>query len=93
MIPRLRRFYGGSLEEYLSMPIMWLRAHAEAIQELQARESILETMLISVAMGRMKKADSQKVTSEWLRQAGAVAAVRPKTRADLINALRGMGVG
>lgn len=71
----------------------WLRAHVEAIPELQARESILETTRIALAMGRMKKADSQKVTSEWMRQAGAVTAVRPKTRADLINALRGMGVG
>ncbi len=75
------------------MPLHWLRAHDEAIRELQARESILESTRISVAMGRFKKVDAEKIKAEWMRDAGVTTAVRPKTRKDLVNALRGMGVG
>jgi len=75
------------------MPQRWLRAHVAEIRGIEARESLIESTRLAMAMGRMKKADAEKLAAEWRRDAGIVTAVRPKTRKEMIDALRGMGAG
>jgi hypothetical protein len=47
------------------MPMMWLKAHAEALPELQGEECFRAAETISVGAGKLKKNDHDKVVKRW----------------------------
>jgi hypothetical protein len=71
------------LEEYLAMPMMWLKAHAEALAELQGEECFREAEVISVGAGKLSKRDHGKVINRWNAAIGRDTSTRIKGAGDL----------
>jgi hypothetical protein len=47
------------------MPLLWLRAHAEAIEGLQAEEAFREAEIVAVGAAKMNQRDRDKVLHRW----------------------------
>ena len=53
------------MEEYLAMPVMWLKAHLETLAELQGEECFREAEVISIGSGKLNKKEHGKVIRRW----------------------------
>ena len=73
------------------MPVMWLNAHAEALTELQAEESMRAAETIAFGAGKMKKSDHEKVLKRLRATAGQETGTRIKKTAD-ISKLLSLGI-
>jgi hypothetical protein len=47
------------------MPMMWLRAHLEAMGELQAEEAFRGAEIVSMGAGKLDRAGCNKVVARW----------------------------
>jgi hypothetical protein len=70
------------------MPIMWLRAHAEAIEGLQAEEAFRIAEIVAVGSGTLQEREQNRVTHSW-RIAMRGKNFKPK---NAIDVFRSMGI-
>jgi hypothetical protein len=47
------------------MPMMWLRAHAQAMPELQGEEYFQGAEVFAVGSGKLKKSDRDRTIRRW----------------------------
>jgi hypothetical protein len=47
------------------MPMMWLRAHAQAIPELQGEECFQGAEVFAVGAGKLKRSDHERAVRRW----------------------------
>ena len=62
------------------MPVVELNAFSAQLQVLQAQESLRRVNEIGVGTGSMEKADQNKITRSWQRDAGITSAMRRSAR-------------
>ena len=65
MIPALQRYYGGSPMDWLTMPMVLLRAYAAAMPMLRAGESMQMAEVVAYGGGNLEKRDAQRVQERW----------------------------
>ena len=100
MIPRLVRFYGGNLDDWLNMPIRWVRSFRLMMRTIQAEESLVAVNVHGVGAGSYKKHTSQKIIRNWSRDSSRYPDItvtgKKRQRIDTemtIAAVRGIGIG
>ena len=95
IIPRLQRFYGGSISEWLELPIGLVNVFIESIQGLRAEENLNNSSTTAVGSGMVK--DSQAVRARWERAAQeldhAEGADRQMTKKQFKLVAASMGLG
>jgi hypothetical protein len=77
------------------MPLMWLRAHAQAIEGLQAEEAFREAEIVAVGGGNLKERERDKILHLWnkmLNREGE-AEYRPGMYKAFRHLLEGTGIG
>jgi hypothetical protein len=65
LIPRLQRFFGGRLEEWLELPLRWLNAYAEMLPRLRAEESMRAVTEIQLGEGRLTDESRDEIWAAW----------------------------
>ncbi len=91
-IPVLRRFYGGSLAEWIAMPLRLFLVHRNNLQRLQAREQLAMVTAFAIGSCSLSKESSDRIVGQWEKQAG-IKAEKPSNVREFKSALAGMGIG
>ena len=73
------------------MPIMWIKAHIEALSELQGEESFRGAEVISIGTGKLNKREHEKVIKRWNSAVGRDYGTRIKDKND-ISRLKAFGI-
>jgi hypothetical protein len=92
LLPRLQRFYGGTIGEWLSVPVAFVRAYAGAMPKIQAEEALLKTSIVALGSGRMKKSDADQTLRAWRRTAGTAKTRSAKSKDEMASVLGGVGI-
>jgi hypothetical protein len=71
--------------------MMWLRAHAEAIEGLQAEEAFRSAEIVAVGGGNLNERERDKILHRWNRAMDNNSTIRI-TKKD-IGLVAGMGLG
>lgn len=75
------------------MPLMWLRAHIEAMGELQAEEAFRGSEIISVGAGKFDKSGRDKALRRWNAALGrGDGAHRLKGNGNDVEMLKALGI-
>jgi hypothetical protein len=92
LLPRLQRFYGGTISEWLTVPVAFVRAYAGAIPKIQAEEALLQANVVALGSGRMKKTDADRTIRDWRRIAGITKTRSARSKDEMVSILGGVGI-
>ncbi len=69
IIPRLQRFYGGNITDWLNIPFKLLNAYATMLPIIEAGESLSNITTHAVASGSIKTDESKRIMDRLQKQA------------------------
>jgi hypothetical protein len=75
---------------WFDLPIPQLRAYAEAMRGIRARESLQLAAAVALGTGSLSKRDAAQLHSQWRREAQYAKA--PQHRMGLVEALTVLGI-
>lgn len=93
LIPALRRFYGGTAHEWLTMQGDLLEVHTQELTRLRAREALHDATVAALGSGRMKPRDAGRIQRAWTREAGLARAQKIQNKDQLKAILGAAGIG
>ena len=68
ILPRLQRFYGGNITDWLNIPFKLLNAYATMLPIIEAEESLSTITIHAVASGSIKADESKRIMNKLQKQ-------------------------